>query len=446
VLQAEPAPAKTGARNEGLAQTIAVALVWALPFFLFYGRALADIDICVVDLLFLANCVRPDRSWMPAFAGMTGGAGWSWMRRPWVIAAAGIWLLEVGASVVAGPVHSVVEGVIAVRFFLFVAAVENFALRGPRARDGLWLIFAGLAVWTAVECAQQYFTGFNWDGYPRWADGALTGPFIKPRCGAVFLFVVLPGLLPVVLWMTGQGRRAWRVGGAVLLAVLLAVMILIGQRMPNLLFLLGLTFAALMVRQLRPALLVAVAVGVLAVAALPVISPPTFQKLVLHFVAQMGDFWGSPYGQLYTRASVMLLDRPGGWGFEGFKDFCDAPRFFHGWPRLGIPDAVNNGALYPDGTPEGCNLHPHNYFWQIAVMSGVAGLALFLALVVMWLRQIGSRLRGAPDYYRRAALLVTAAVIFWPFASTSSMFTLDTAGWVFLITGWGLASGLRRAD
>jgi O-antigen ligase len=123
----------------------------------------------------------------------------------------------------------------------------------------------------------------------------------------------------------------------------------------------------------------------------------------------------------------MIAARPWlGFGFEGFQDFCGQTQFWHGWPALGIPDAENGGI-------KACNLHPHNYYLQLGTMAGLPGLALFVALVVTWLRRMAAALRPGADGVQATL------------ASTSGLFTLDTAGWVFLITGWGLAAS-RRAE
>jgi hypothetical protein len=403
---------------------VAVLAVLALPVFLFYGRAVADVLACLVDVLFLAHCAR--------------GGGWAWVKQPWVAVAGAIWVLQLIASLHAGPPSSEVQAVVMIRILLFVAALEAWVLTGARARHALWVVFAALAIWTGLQCWEQYLTGHNLLGYPRWADGSLTGPFYKPRVGPIFLFIALPGLLPIVL--SAIGRPDWRswFGGMALLLVTLTTMILIGQRMPNMLFLFWLCITGLLVRRFRAPLLIAIAVGAGAVAALPVISPPTFAKLVLKFSHQMANFAASPYGQLYTRASVMIAAHPFlGLGYNGFKDFCSQPAYFHGWPQLGIPNADNGGLA-------GCNLHPHNYYMQLGTMAGVPGLVLFITLAVLWLKRMASALRPSADAVQ-AMLFVTCCVIFWPLASTSSIFTYDTAGWVFLLTGWGLAaSGAAR--
>ena len=216
---------------------VAVLAVLALPVFLFYGRAVADVLACLVDVLFLVHCAR--------------GGGWAWVKQPWVAVAGAIWVLQLIASLHAGPPSSEVQAVVMIRILLFVAALEAWVLTGAGARHALWVVFAALAVWTGFQCWEQYLTGHNLLGYPRWGDGSLTGPFYKPRVGPIFLFIALPGLLPVVLRAIGRpGWRSW-FGGMALLLVCLTTMILIGQRMPNMLFLFGLCITGLLVRRFR---------------------------------------------------------------------------------------------------------------------------------------------------------------------------------------------------
>ncbi len=410
---------RAGMKPDDVMRRVAVVAALLLPFFLFYGRAVADALIVTVDVLFLARCMMRSQ--------------WDWARQVWVWLAGALWLWQLAASIVTGPEHSALEALVMLRLPLLVAALQDWVLAGPRARKAMWWVVLGLAVWTASQCWEQILTARNLMGFPRWGDGALTGPFYKPRAGEIFLYVALPGLMPVVLRLISAGRRlrAWGLGLAVLLGTE-TTMVLIGQRMPNLLFLLGLCITGLLVRRFRAPLLIAAVVAVAAVAALPVISPPTFGKLVMETARQVPHFIASPYGQLYTRASVMIAAHPWmGFGFEGFKDFCGQSRYLHGWPGLGIPDAVN--------VAWGCNLHPHNYYLQIGTMAGLPGLALFVALVVLWLRRMGRALRPQADAVQ-AMVFVTVCVIYWPLASTSGLFTLDTAGWVFLMTGWGLAA------
>lgn len=412
------AVAKNARPGLGVLHSLALAAVLLLPLFLLYGRAIADILVSLTGLLFLLHS--------------TLARDWAWLRRPWVMLAAAFWALQLGSTLVSGDTASVLQALGVIRLFIFVAALEAWVLPDARGRHWLWLVMLVLAVWTGVQCWEQYATGHNLMGYPRWGDGALTGPFYKPRAGGVFLMLSLLGALPCLVRALQRGDARSSVLGVAGFIVVLTTMILIGQRMPNLLLLLGFGLTALMIPRLRRPLLVVAVVGVAALLALPVISPPTYAKLVLKFAEQMSHFPNSPYGELYIRAAVMIAANPWiGLGFDGFRHFCTSPVYFHDLPAIGVTN-TNIGA-------DACNIHPHNYYMEIGTMAGLTGLALFVAMVVLWLRRIAAGLQPSADPMR-AMLLVTVCVIFWPFASTSSLFTFDTAGWAILAAGWGLAS------
>ena len=206
--------------------------------------------------------------------------------------------------------------------------------------------------------------------------------------------------------------------------------VLIGQRMPMVLLLFSLCLTGLVVRRFRWPIAIALVAILAAIAATPVLSPVTYATLVLVFFDRMRDFWNTPYAWLFERAIVMIQAHPWlGLGFDGFRDNCMDPRYLKAVAWLPVTDIDN---------PEGCSIHPHNYWLQIATSDGLAGVLLFAALSVTWLVRIGSRLlSGARPI--QVALFVTLCTMLWPITSTTSLFTLPNAGWVFLTIGWGLA-------
>jgi O-antigen ligase len=125
-----------------------------------------------------------------------------------------------------------------------------------------------------------------------------------------------------------------------------------------------------------------------------------------------------------------------GLGFDGFRTLCSNKLYFHSLPALGIVNTDIGAAA--------CNIHPHNYYFEVAVMSGLTGLAAFVAMVVLWTRRIATALRPAANP-EQAMLAVAFVTVVWPIASTSSLFTFDTAGWAVLIIGWALAAS-RPSD
>ncbi|WP_342628685.1 O-antigen ligase family protein [Nguyenibacter vanlangensis] len=398
---------------------IALALTMALPLFQLRGRAIGDGIMSAVGILFLVQC-RIER------------AG-TWWRRGWFPFALAFCGLAVLSSLLHGSRHAVGEAAVLVRFFLFAAALEHWVLRGAAARRRLGTVLGLVAAWLVVECWQQYLLGHNLLGYPRWPDGALTGPFYEPRAATPLLMTAFAGAMPVALrWMTARGWP-WRAAGAAIVMLLVLTMVLIGQRMPALLFGLGLALTALFVRWARlPVLLAAVAGGV-GLALLPVLSPPAYAKLVVHFLQQIRHFSDSAYGQIYIRAAAIVRDHPWlGLGADGFRDFCADPAYVHGVRLFGLD-------LPARGAAEGCNIHPHNIYLEVATTAGLPGLACFMAMAALWLgRMIRALDPGAAP--QQAMLCVICCVVLWPVASSSALFSARTAGWIFLLVGWGLAA------
>jgi O-antigen ligase len=418
-----------GLRDQGRLQAAllpaATAATLALPLALFYSRTIADALLSAVAALFLLRCCLA-----ADFSPFSRAAWFRWAAALWV------WLLA--ASLLAGTQQSAEQAAVVVRLLLLALALEQWVLTPAQARRWLFWMFVTLAAWMMLECWQQYLLGSNLAGYPRWADGALTGPFEKPRAGSAYIALFFPALLPLV--MAGLGRpEAWaRAGGVLLLIVGVATMLLIGQRMPALLMLLGLVACALLLPRFRVPMLLAILVGLLVLAATPVISPPTFQKLVLRFLEQMRDFPTSSYGLLYVRALVMLEAHPWlGLGVDGFRHACADPQYFHGLAALGVSEAEQGGL-------RGCSLHPHNYYLELATDGGVPGLVLFIGLVAAWFRRLARPLNSSTVL--PVALFVSVLVQLWPAASTTALFVLPTAGWVLLTVGWGLAEASNGAN
>lgn len=409
-------------------ENIALAAALVLPLCLLYARAGAEICIGIIDILFLWRSARSH--------------DWSWARQPWFILACLWWLASMIASAPVpalglgqGGWPSFIQALVLGRLLLVAAALGHFVLTEPRARALTWIIIALAEFWIALEAWQQEIFGVNVFGDHRWPDGALTGPFWAPRAGPPYSHLLFMVLLPIVIALYGRKTVLFRGLAAVAGVLGFFTVIMIGQRMPFLLAALGLLVTALFLRPLR---IPAIALGVLALALIPatkLISPPTFDKLVLETSRQAVHFAQSPYGELYTRAAVMIGKSPWhGYGFNGFLYFCKQSRFDGGLPALGIgPTSLARGA---------CNIHPHNFYLQAAVVAGVPGLILFSAMNLAWLIALGRGLAQRPDPLR-FGLFIGVLTYAWPFASADNFAVLPMAGWLFLMLGFGLA--LRAA-
>ena len=428
---------------EAWLERVVGAAFLALPVAILHTRAGAEILIALLDIAFLASCAR--------------ASSWAWLRQGWAVAALAWWLWLVLCSVPVtqhagavgdlGPAaaglagrrwSSCLQALASLRFLLLAAAAADWLPPRPILRRGLGWMVAAAAAWIAAECWQQYLLGDNLFGWPRWGDGALTGPFRQPRAGPALVLILFPAILPATLALLAgrqsRPRLGPRLAAAALVLFATATMILIGQRMPVLLTGIGLVACGVLLPRTRPAIVVTAILAAVLLAALPVISPPTFAKLVVKFVRQVSHFGSSPYGAILVRATIMTRANPlFGLGFDGFRHGCDDPAYQHGLRWLG-------GAPLGSGDRSGCNIHPHNHYLEAATSGGLPGLLLFCVTVLAWLRTLGRGLLARPEP-QRAGLFIAALLALWPFASTSAFFTLPNAGWFFLLLGAGLALG-----
>jgi O-antigen ligase len=394
--------------------TAATVATLLLPVALMYARAIGDAVLTVIAALFLLS--------------LWGSRDWRWLRTPWTRLMLVFWGWMLLCTLLSGTGQTIAQALAAARFFVFVAALETWVLADVRTRQRLWYVILALGTWILVEVWQQYLLGVNLFGYGRWLDGALTGPFRGPVAGQMFLAVFFPAFLPLCFLLLRRPERLARLCGVAVPVLAAATMILIGQRMPTVLMALGLCVSGLLFRQFRLPVALTLGVGVAVLALLPVISPPTFEKLVVHFSEQMQHFWDTPYGLIFGRAVTMIQAHPWiGLGWDGYRNNCMQPAYLGGvsWLPAGDP-----------GSEIGCTIHPHNYWLQVGTSAGVPGMVLFAALGVAWLWRIGA---GGLGNDRRAAVFVILFVMLWPIASATSLFTVPNAGWVFLMVGWGLA-------
>jgi hypothetical protein len=401
----------------------ALGAVLLTPLLLLHAHGIAEVAIGVADLCFLArSAITRD---------------WVWTRTPWLLIGWTWWLWVVFCSlpipVLAlgqGGAASLTQAMVLGRFLIFVAAMEHAILRGPDARRWLYWVVAASAAYIAAHAVFQFITGYNFYGEPRGGDGELTGPFGKPRAGPPFARMLFPALIPWVAAIFAQPGMRHMVQAWLVLIGGVCVSLLIGQRMPFLLTVLGLVVIGVLLPRLRWGVLAAgIAMAVL-LAASPIVAPAAHYRLVEKFSNQMEHFATSDYGELYARALEIGVQNPvTGLGSEGFRTGCPNPRYF----RPSFDSSVADG-----GGAKECWHHPHNYYLEALDNGGFPGLILFCTLGLAWLTALGRGLWRQPDPLR-AALFAAAVIQLWPIASSTGFTSMPVGGWSFLLLGWGLA-------
>ncbi len=389
-------------RAAGRLDGLAIVAVLLCPVFLLHGRAIAEGLIGLTAACFLVRSALE--------------RDWGWLRRGWVMAAGLWWLWLVACSVQGG----FVQALAVVRFLLFVAALEHWVLRVAWRRLWLSRLAALAALYIALQTVLQLVTGHDLQGFPRSGDGELTGPFEHPRAGAPLSRLLFPAVLSV-------GAR-W--GGVAAMLGGVAVMVLIGQRMPVLLTGLGLLATALLLPRWRRVAVGAGVAAVLLLAASAIVEPPTFYRLVTKFSAQMADFPDSAYGQ--------IADAGGGDGGPASAARPRVRRLPPGLRRPGLFRRLARRRRRRGGDVRAAPPQP--------LPAGGGRIRLDRASVCSarwpppgWPASAGACCnRGAP-HPLRVGLFVAALIQLWPIASASAFTSMPLSGWFFLLLGLGLA-------
>jgi O-antigen ligase len=395
-----------------------------VPFGLLHAFVLAEICIGITDLLFLVHSARQ--------------RDFRWARKPWFILAGAWWIWLVFCSLplpIAGfgaaGFKGFIEAIVIMRLMLFAAALQCWLLTTPFARRLAWLMLALSALWIGLESWQQFLTGHNIFGNPRWGDGSLTGPFWKPRAGDLYAHLLFVGVLPIAMGLLARPGRLARWSGVALAVLGVVTSVLIGQRMGVLFTLMGLAGAALFLPRLRLPMAISVFVAAAVLIATPIISPPTHGKLVGETKMNLHHFSQSPYGQIFTVAADMGLQSPvHGWGYRSFRYVRAEPRFNVGLAALNLPPTQEALGAW--------NEHPQNFYLQAFSDSGVPGLVLFTAMMALFTWIAAKGLWRNPDPVR-VGLFIGVLNYTWPIASTDEFPTLYMMGWFYFTLGLAFA-------
>ena len=391
-----------------------VALV-LLPLMLIVARSAAEGVIAAIAAGFLLRCLL----WRDFSA----------FRQPWVIAAMGFWAWLVLVTLLAGAeAERVLTALAWGRIPLFILALATWLLVAERARRWLMAGLGAALAWVVVEVWLQLLAGRGLRGFRRWPAGELPGPFTRPRAGPFLVLGMWPPLLALAGPWLARPERLRQAAAWLLLALALATLVFIGQRIPVVFGVFGLLIAAALLPALRLPALAALAAGALALALSSLVAPDAFHRLVVLFSQQLGNFPQSHYGQILARALAMAAQHPWlGLGESGFAAHCRDAAYHLGW----VAGSDGGGAAI-------CVTHAHNHYLQALTDAGWPGLALFAAMVALLLLRLA---RGLLPGRRPlgVALFIGALLPLWPLTSSYQFSALPNLGLWLLMAGWGLA-------
>ncbi len=157
----------TQSRTLAVLDRTALGAVLVLPLLLLHAHGVAEGAIALADLCFLArSAISRDWVWARSPWLLIGWAWWGWL----VFCSLPIPGLHLGE----GGTRSLTQAIVFVRFFIFVAALEQVILRSAEARRWLYRLIAASAAYIAIQVIFQFFTGFGFWGDPIADEGVFS--------------------------------------------------------------------------------------------------------------------------------------------------------------------------------------------------------------------------------------------------------------------------------
>jgi len=370
-----------------VAALIALAM---MPFALVWLRTGAEICMAAACIFFLLHCLA--------------AGDWAWLRSPLALLAAftWAWLVLVVSPLAIDVAPSLQRAAGWGRYPLFFIAVTHWILRDLTQARLIALVNAALLAFILADTILQYAHGASLFGnLPK--GERLSGPFSNVKVGIYTARMMFP-VLGFLIWRgLARGARMQAVAGAGALLALCMMILLAGERTALLTSLLALALAAIVSAwaypRARPALIGAALALALALGALW-LTQPAVQRRAQMLHEHIAHFAESPYGQLTLVSSVLTRQYwLHGVGMHDFEEACN---------RLNDAEHVTDH----------CEMHPHNPYLEWLVETGVVGLACFVALVLLLLRQPLRLLRAHGDGFgpvMAAFGLGTLLVHFFPF-------------------------------
>lgn len=382
----------------------------ALPLLVLAGSAATDIAIILMGLCFLLYSANTH--------------DWRWTQKPWVRLAGAIYLYIVARSLLSEvPLESVGRSAPWIRFPLFAAAIAYWLCGQPHVKRCLpWSLVTAVTVLVA-DMAFQYVTGFDVIGRSAIvSDGGalrLTGPYVAPRAGITVAWLAWPAI--AFLFAVARTKRQWLAAG-LLWGACVVIVFLSGERMATLLMILGSLLLVLLVKETRRVLLWLVPAGVLTLGVLVMLNPALIVRQVNTTVQAAEEATASPYGRLWVSSVKIIQDYPVfGVGAKQFRRVCLKE------PYGGSKEILN------------CNLHPHHLYLEWWVEQGLVGLLLFIALIVLWVREGWRYWLGHKEDALFAGLAIACIVKLFALSTAVSFFVNWSVIPFWLALGWMLS-------
>ena len=327
--------------------------------------------------------------------------------------------------------------------YLFIYLILRYLIEKEIINLKLFFLTCSLSsIFVSLDIFYQFYNGEDIFGYKStkfklggpFGDELIAGSFIQRF--SIFSFFVIP------LFFSKEYSKFLRYLIPILFLIFFVGIILSGNRMPLLLFILSIFLIVLFQKQTRKYFLPFIIIFSLTFYALFTLNEKVRINF-LAFYAQVNgiveivankDFYSKKappyYKEFFTFYDTWLMHKYIGGGIKNFRYYCHTRQ------------NIDKNSKFI------CNMHPHNYYLEILTETGLIGFIIISSVFLIILYHSVYRKYISRAILTQNNLIVPFIFLFiieiFPFKSTGSFFTTGSATYLFLLMG--ILVGLFRKD
>ncbi|PHQ79820.1 MAG: hypothetical protein COB66_06095 [Coxiella sp. (in: Bacteria)] len=400
-----------------------------MPFLTFLGIATCDISIVLIAVLFVVRSVI-----LRDFA---------WLTSRWVQIGLLLWLYVIILSPYAlfQAKLSFKQALPFGRFVVFGAALQYWLLNSEKNRRYFMYALTATLLLIAVNVVQSFVTGltifgkssiaYDWTNrHIEWVWNRhfqrIAGLNGKLNSGILLTWFAIPVLTFLLIQVKQYSKVKIKLLSVLGVVVILAAVLVTGERMALLELLLGALLMFILMPSLRKQLLLIGLISAIVLATLLYVDKGLWNRNVTQIIHSTHHFGSNAYGNIFKTALAISSAHPI-FGI-GLKQYFLASK---------LPQYIGM---------HGINSHPQNVYLEWLVGAGVLGLMAFLLLLGTWCSKFWrarKHLRASPI---AMGVLIALMLRCWPLASTTSFFFSWGGITFWLMGGWLLALCYRSHE
>ena len=396
---------------------------YLLPLLLVFSRALADITIVLISLLFLYYSYK--------------NIGWHWIKEKWFCFTLifTIYCLTINSALSIEPTETLAYSLFFIRWPIFAMALSYWILNDIKSLKKFFISMTIVLIFIIFDTWWQFIFDYDIFGYEKYEGGRLTGPFNSNRhVGAWIaklvllppLFLILYKKLELQHYKNNLTYTFFIVSSILFLSVFIT-----GERMALLLILANIIimFMGIILDKMfsLKKMIMSLLIFICGILYFAFSFPDTTERTYFSTVEKIFNWRTSDYGLVWKSAYDVWMQSPiFGVGLHKYREACE---------NLGI-----YGSSYLDAIGSGVCFHPHNISLQLLSETGIVGFILFYIMVCVL------TFSSLKTFYIKRLWLSFALVFniiftcFLPIASSTSFFANKYGAIIWMLVGVMLAT------